>query len=275
MPPRARVPLNSASLESLVELPGVGPALARRIMAARPFHSVRDLILVNGVGPRLYSRLAPLLTADEPTPAGETQPTAPADETRAPAKAAAPRPEPEAAARSAVRPAEPEAPAARVAPPAEAEAPAPRVYPPVEPEAPAARVHPPAEPEAPAQAPLVELEAEAAAVPAPAEPAGRPRPTPYFPPISALPAPRRRRLVGVSVRTRWRILLALFYGLIVLALAGLALVIKAALGGVGQPAPPGAIPTAVGSAHALRAAQADGPGGPPGAFRPAPGRRPA
>ena len=40
--------LNAATVEELTRLPGVGRALARRIVAARPFKTVRDLILIDG-----------------------------------------------------------------------------------------------------------------------------------------------------------------------------------------------------------------------------------
>ena len=53
-----RVSLNEASLLELQRLPGVGPALAERIVADRPFHRVEDLVRVRGIGPVTYERLA-------------------------------------------------------------------------------------------------------------------------------------------------------------------------------------------------------------------------
>lgn len=52
-----RVSVNSASLEELQALPGVGPVMAARIVAARPFNRVDDLLRVPGIGPATLARL--------------------------------------------------------------------------------------------------------------------------------------------------------------------------------------------------------------------------
>jgi competence protein ComEA len=55
--------LNTATPAQLDELPGVGPVLAQRIIARRPFTSVDELDEVSGVGPTLLERLRPLVRA--------------------------------------------------------------------------------------------------------------------------------------------------------------------------------------------------------------------
>ena len=54
-----RVSLNSASERELDRLPGIGPALAKRIVAARPFSSVEDLLDVSGIGAATLEKLRP------------------------------------------------------------------------------------------------------------------------------------------------------------------------------------------------------------------------
>jgi competence ComEA-like helix-hairpin-helix protein len=60
-----RIDVNRADEEVLQGLPGVGPALARRIVEARqnkPFRSIDDLVRVRGIGPATLSRLRPRAT---------------------------------------------------------------------------------------------------------------------------------------------------------------------------------------------------------------------
>jgi len=45
-----RVDPNTADSESLVQLPGIGPELAKRIVDGRPFESLEDLQRVPGLG---------------------------------------------------------------------------------------------------------------------------------------------------------------------------------------------------------------------------------
>lgn len=57
-----RVSINEATPRQLETLPGIGPALAARIVAARPFHAVADLERVRGIGPATLRRLRDLVT---------------------------------------------------------------------------------------------------------------------------------------------------------------------------------------------------------------------
>lgn len=56
-----KVSLNGASQDSLEGLPGVGPALAARIVAGRPYRSIQDLDRVKGIGPKTIAKLASLI----------------------------------------------------------------------------------------------------------------------------------------------------------------------------------------------------------------------
>ncbi|MBN1667207.1 MAG: helix-hairpin-helix domain-containing protein [Anaerolineales bacterium] len=52
-----RIAINTAPLEELTSLPGVGATLAERIIAARPFQDAADLRRVSGIGPAMMERL--------------------------------------------------------------------------------------------------------------------------------------------------------------------------------------------------------------------------
>lgn len=71
-----RLDVNRASAADLELLPRVGPAIAGRIVAARPFESVEDLERVRGIGPRTLERLRPLVEVTGVQPDGnETAPS--------------------------------------------------------------------------------------------------------------------------------------------------------------------------------------------------------
>lgn len=63
-----QIALNSATLEELERLPGVGPSMAGRILAYRQqagsFTKVEDLRLVQGIGPKKFARIAPCVKLD-------------------------------------------------------------------------------------------------------------------------------------------------------------------------------------------------------------------
>lgn len=67
-PDRGPIDVNTADAASLQRLPGIGPALAGRILEFRerngPFRFVEDLLMVRGIGDRTLERIAPLVTVD-------------------------------------------------------------------------------------------------------------------------------------------------------------------------------------------------------------------
>jgi competence protein ComEA len=79
------VNVNTASVEQLQRLPGIGPALSRRIeqyrTAQRPFQSVEELRRVPGIGAKTLAALRPLVTTAPPS---SPEATAPASNEPAP-----------------------------------------------------------------------------------------------------------------------------------------------------------------------------------------------
>lgn len=64
------VNVNTAGVQELMTLPGIGPALAERIVAARkekgPFRRVEDLLAVQGIGPKLLAKIKDRLAFEAP-----------------------------------------------------------------------------------------------------------------------------------------------------------------------------------------------------------------
>lgn len=54
-----RINVNSASASELENLPGVGPKMAAKIIAGRPYSSLNDLDKVKGIGPSILKKLEP------------------------------------------------------------------------------------------------------------------------------------------------------------------------------------------------------------------------
>ena len=64
-PPITRIDLNRATAAELEDLPGIGPAIAARILEERsrkPFRTVADLVRVKGIGPKNLERLRERVT---------------------------------------------------------------------------------------------------------------------------------------------------------------------------------------------------------------------
>ncbi|MBC7185820.1 MAG: ComEA family DNA-binding protein [Calditrichaeota bacterium] len=66
--PLLAVNINVASVEELVQLPHIGPALAERIVTHReehgPFRNIEDIKQVRGIGERTFAKIRPYLTID-------------------------------------------------------------------------------------------------------------------------------------------------------------------------------------------------------------------
>ncbi len=97
----AKVDLNSASEKDLEDLPGVGPATAKKIIAGRPYSSV-DGLSKAGVPARTIGKISSLVTvsgaaaaAPAPTPKSTAKASAPVSQP-APAAAAPSQPPPPA-----------------------------------------------------------------------------------------------------------------------------------------------------------------------------------
>lgn len=71
-----KVDLNTADATTLITLPGIGPALAERILAYRetrgPFLAPEELLAVPGIGAKVYAGLAERLTLSLPAPEAAT-----------------------------------------------------------------------------------------------------------------------------------------------------------------------------------------------------------
>ncbi len=66
------VNINSAGVEELVLLPGVGPSKASAIASYREsekFSTTEDVMKVKGIGQKLFNKILPYITTDGPTTA--------------------------------------------------------------------------------------------------------------------------------------------------------------------------------------------------------------
>ena len=59
--------INTANENELDALPGIGPAIARRIVehrSSQPFTKIEDIMLVKGIGEKKFSKLKELITVE-------------------------------------------------------------------------------------------------------------------------------------------------------------------------------------------------------------------
>src|SRR4030042_5640139 len=58
-PPQSLLDLNTATEKELQSIKGIGPVLAERIIAGRPYRTVDDLLKVKGIGPKILETIRP------------------------------------------------------------------------------------------------------------------------------------------------------------------------------------------------------------------------
>jgi competence ComEA-like helix-hairpin-helix protein len=79
-PPAKPIDINTASIEQLEQLPGVGPVIAQAIFDFRnksgPFHRVEELLAIRGISETRLKAIEPYVTVAQPKPATSPKSTA-------------------------------------------------------------------------------------------------------------------------------------------------------------------------------------------------------
>ena len=101
-----KVDLNKATAKELEELPGVGPATAKKIIAGRPYAAVADLAKA-GVPAKTITQITALVTVSAPAASTPSAASAPAPAAAPPPAAAASPVPPSSAAAATATPAQP------------------------------------------------------------------------------------------------------------------------------------------------------------------------
>jgi competence ComEA-like helix-hairpin-helix protein len=68
-PPEKPININTATVEQLQQLPGIGPETAKRIVRHRekhgPFRRVEELLVIQGISQKKFEELKPYVTVSE------------------------------------------------------------------------------------------------------------------------------------------------------------------------------------------------------------------
>ena len=72
-PPAKPIDINTANIEQLQQLPGIGPVTAQSILDFRkksgPFRRAEDLLAIRGISESRFKAIAPYIVVSQPKPA--------------------------------------------------------------------------------------------------------------------------------------------------------------------------------------------------------------